>query len=270
MSFIGKDNLVSVIVPLYNAEDTIVLSLQSVLEQTYTNWEVIVVNDGSTDGSKQVVENFINSQAEGLRLKFSLFDQPNAGPSSTRNRAIALAKGNYIAFLDSDDVWIASKLQEQMDLAIQYPNISIIGGAFYHEVKENLPYFEMITFDQLLFKNYFATPMVFIKKEYLQELDYFFDDNKRYCEDYDLWLRLVRKRNAIFINKRLGKNAFGKANFGQSGLSAHLLAMQKGEVSTYTSLYKTKALGSAKLIKVLLFSYLKYLRRLCVVYLKRN
>lgn len=270
MNFTGNDNLVSIIVPLYNAQESIVLSLRSVLEQTYTNWEVIVVNDGSTDDSKQVVENFINSQAEDLRSRFSLFDQPNAGPSRTRNKAIRLAKGTYVAFLDSDDVWIPSKLQEQVDLALQFPDISIIAGAFYHDVKENLPYFEKITFDQLLFKNYFATPMVFIKKEYLMEMDHFFDDHKRFGEDYDLWLRLVYKRDAIFINKRLGKNAFGKANFGQSGLSAHLFAMQKGEVSTYRSLFESEMLGLGKLVKVLLFSYIKFFRRLCIVYLKRN
>lgn len=270
MSFIGKDNLVSVIVPLYNAQDSIVLSLRSVVEQTYTNWEVVIVNDGSTDDSKQIVENFIHSQNDEIRSKFSLFDQPNAGPSRTRNRAIDLAKGTYIAFLDSDDVWIPSKLQEQLDLALQYPEVSIIAGAFYHEVEENVPYFEKITFDQLLFKNYFATPMVFIKKEYLLEMDHFFDDNKRYGEDYDLWLRLLQKRDAIFINKILGKNAFGKANFGQSGLSAHLFAMQKGEISTYKDLYHAQALGFGKLVKVLLFSYLKFFRRLCLVYLKRK
>ena len=70
MSSIGKDNLVSVVVPLYNAEDTIVLSLQSILEQTYTQWEVIIINDGSSDNSKLAVEQFIKSQTDDVKSKF--------------------------------------------------------------------------------------------------------------------------------------------------------------------------------------------------------
>lgn len=268
MSSIGKDNLVSVVVPLYNAEDTIVLSLQSILEQTYTQWEVIIINDGSSDNSKLVVEQFIKSQTDDVKSKFRLIDQKNTGPSKTRNKAITLAKGEYIAFLDSDDVWIRNKLQKQLDLALEYPDIGIIGGAFYHEVDPASEYFRIITFRKLLYKNYFATPVVFIKKQYLFEMDYLFDTAKKYSEDYDLWLRLVSKRDAIFINEILAKNALGKANFGESGLSSNLFQMQKGEISNYKSLFKNKVIGFGTLIKTILFSNLKFFRRLCIVYLK--
>lgn len=268
MNFIGKDNLVSIIVPLYNAEDTIAVSLKSVLEQTYTNWEVIIINDGSLDNSKSIVEHFVDSQTDDVKAKFSLIDQLNAGPSVARNRAVNLAKGDFIAFLDSDDAWISSKLEKQIDYSLKYPSVGIIGGAFYQEVVSSLEKFKFITFNQLLYKNYFATPVVFIKKKYLLELDYLFDSEKSYSEDYDLWLRLLYKRDAIFINETLARNICGKANFGQSGLSSHLLRMQHGEINTYKSLYKVKAINFATLIKVFLFSYLKFFRRLCIVYLK--
>jgi cellulose synthase/poly-beta-1,6-N-acetylglucosamine synthase-like glycosyltransferase len=106
--------LISVVIPTYNRTNQTFAAVESVLAQTYTDVEVLVVDDGSKDDSGQVVERFVALKAaEGHRVRF--FSQPNQGASVARNTGIAKAQGEYIAFLDSDDVWLPEKLQMQMD-----------------------------------------------------------------------------------------------------------------------------------------------------------
>ena len=106
--------MISVVIPLYNKEKQIANALNSVLNQTYDDFEVIVVDDGSTDLSATIVEQYTDS-------KIKLIRKENGGVSSARNRGIIEAKSEYIAFLDADDEWRADFLQEISDLIIQYP-----------------------------------------------------------------------------------------------------------------------------------------------------
>lgn len=96
--------MISIVIPLYNKEKSVVATLQSVLEQTYTDWECIVINDGSSDNSLEVVKNFID-EFKIDDFKFQILTQNNAGVSAARNRGIIEAKGEYVAFLDADDLW---------------------------------------------------------------------------------------------------------------------------------------------------------------------
>ena len=99
--------LVSIIMPAYNAEKTILESIESVLRQTYRNWELIVVNDGSKDSTSAVV---LAIRDERVRL----IEQENAGVANARNNGINNSTGEYIAFLDSDDLWVEEKLERQI------------------------------------------------------------------------------------------------------------------------------------------------------------
>src|SRR5699024_4081686 len=105
--------LVSVILPVYNAEDYISDAIQSVLNQTYTDWELIVVDDGSTDQTKKVINPFL----EDDRIRY--FYQENGGQGSARNKGIERAKGIYLALLDADDVWKVDKLQSQLNIILR-------------------------------------------------------------------------------------------------------------------------------------------------------
>ena len=109
-----KSGLVSVIVPVYNRENYVGETLDSILRQTYQNIEIIAVNDGSTDNSLSV----LNSYKEKYPDKITVIDQQNQGQVRSRNNAIMQSKGEYIAFLDSDDLWQPDKLEKQLPLFV--------------------------------------------------------------------------------------------------------------------------------------------------------
>lgn len=114
--------MLSVVIPLYNKEKSIVATLQSVLAQTYTDYEVIIVDDGSTDNSLQVVRERI---CELGTNRVRVIHQENAGVSSARNRGIEEAKGEYVAFLDGDDLWTPDYLDTLASLIKDYPNVGL-------------------------------------------------------------------------------------------------------------------------------------------------
>ena len=103
---------VSVIIPVYNAQDYIDLTITSVIEQSYTDWELIIVDDGSTDGSSNIIKNFVNIDN---RIRTVRLDKSTGGPAYPRNVGMKEANGDYLAFLDADDIWDKDKLKLQID-----------------------------------------------------------------------------------------------------------------------------------------------------------
>jgi glycosyltransferase involved in cell wall biosynthesis len=116
-----NDPLISVIIPNFNYARYVNQTIESVLKQTYTNLECIVVDDGSTDNSAEVINAYVNKDN---RVK--LIAKTNGGLSSSRNEGIKVAKGQYIAFLDSDDLWRENKLRNQMEFFKAHPEVSIV------------------------------------------------------------------------------------------------------------------------------------------------
>lgn len=127
--------MISIVIPLYNKEQSITKTLDSVLAQTYTDFEVIIVNDGSMDNSQGVVETYIKSlyseadcsskarlEIKNRQLQIRLINQSNGGVCSARNRGIKEAHGEYIAFLDGDDLWAPTYLEELSHLINEFPN----------------------------------------------------------------------------------------------------------------------------------------------------
>ena len=110
---IYQRGLVSIITPLYNAEQYIGETIQSVLNQTYKDWEMIIVDDASTDHGIEIVRQYSDSLRTAHRIKL-MENHKNLGVARSRNRAIRKAKGQYIAFLDSDDLWMYEKLEKQI------------------------------------------------------------------------------------------------------------------------------------------------------------
>jgi glycosyltransferase involved in cell wall biosynthesis len=120
----GGNPLVSVVVPIYNGEPFMVQALQSVIVQDYRPLEIIVVDDGSTDGTAQSVRTISDSSDVPLRYVF----QDNRGPAAARNRGVEIAHGEIIAFQDADDVWADHKLATQVNLLAEHPAASVVLG----------------------------------------------------------------------------------------------------------------------------------------------
>ncbi len=120
----------SIVIPLYNKEQYILKAIDCVLNQTFTDFELIIVNDGSTDGSLEVL-----SQVSDIRIK--VFSKPNGGVSSARNKGIELSSGKYIAFLDADDLWDVNYLLEMSKLINKYPQAVMYASAYEVIEKSN-------------------------------------------------------------------------------------------------------------------------------------
>ena len=184
--------LVSVIMPAYNAEKYIGQAIESVQKQTYENWELLIIDDGSTDKTCELV----NQKAlEDSRI--CLHKNPeNKGVSYTRNRGVQLAKGEWIAFLDSDDMWQPEKLQKQIDLAANKKDSALIftATAFMNEQGEpakyilHVPY--KITYWQLLKQNIISCSSVFVKKECMRDVKM---PGDQMHEDFAAWLQILKK-----------------------------------------------------------------------------
>lgn len=196
MSLIELPSLISIIIPVYNVEAYLEETLTSVYAQTYNNWECIIVNDGSTDNSLSIAKQWAEKDH-----RFKVFSQENAGASTARNYGIDLAKGEYIAFLDSDDVWspihletsINQLLQHKVDLVYSSPYLILNGNKTSQSSRDfstkNGVIKQRKAIELFLNKNQIATPSVLCKKEIILKCGKFsFHKN---AEDLHLWLKLL-------------------------------------------------------------------------------
>ncbi|MCP4971863.1 MAG: glycosyltransferase family 2 protein, partial [Arcobacter sp.] len=125
--------LFSVIIPLYNKENYIENTLQSVLDQTYKDFELIIVNDGSTDNSLEKTKNYLSSF-----VNHKIISQKNKGLSATRNKGVLEAKGEVIAFLDADDFWHPNFLEHIHNLFLEFPEASLFGTSYLLKYSEEV------------------------------------------------------------------------------------------------------------------------------------
>lgn len=210
---------VSVILPTYNRRNTIVESVESVLNQTYEDFELLIIDDSSTDGSAELVKNLDS------RIRY-IVNEKNSGVTFTRNRGIALASYDLIAFQDSDDMWTPDKLEVQIGMLkdapadtgmIYAPFTKITPKYTYTYPDASVPISDRSgwIFDFLLAKPLVGTPTMLIKKECLNDVGAFMED--LHCfEDYELSLRIAKKYrilcadhsllNSIYSENSVNKN----------------------------------------------------------------
>ena len=188
---------VSIIIPVYNSEKTVAEALESVAAQTYTDYEIIVVNDGSGDQSKSIIKKYMRPP-----LDITYVEQANKGPAAARNAGLRLAKGEFIAFLDADDTWDRDKLARQIKLFEENPGLGlvycdmkhVVDGRVVHDAYLREKGYTQATegriYDNLLKENFIFTPAVLVKKSCLDAVGGFREDLK-IGEDFDLWLRIA-------------------------------------------------------------------------------
>lgn len=245
--------LVSVIIPIYNAQRTIIRALDSVYRQTYPNIEWILLNDGSTDDSLDLVKAYLEEHA----IKAVVIDRENKGVSYTRNEGVRRACGTYVAFLDADDQWLPNKLRLQVD-CMESTGADLVSCLKAEGPGE--PPVSTITFKQMLFKNYLFTSGVMVKRQVLLDTGGF-EETMRYGEDYHLWLRIVQKYDVRVINQRLLIYEDLEANPQKTGLSTNRKAMERAELSCYGMLRREKAIGPCLWLAAVSYSWLRYGRR---------
>ena len=185
--------MISIIIPVYNKSHYIVETLHSVINQTYGNWEAIVIDDGSTDNSADMIRTVTDS-----RIHF--YQQDNHGVSYTRNRGIHLAKGDYIALLDADDEWFPDYLETMMELVVKYPDYAVFCVAQKDRPIHTLPHGVSIITDYCTYPYIFWTGSMLIKKEVYNEIGNF-KINIQLGEDNDMWLRISCKYHTIYLNE---------------------------------------------------------------------
>jgi len=192
---------ISVVIPTCNRRETIGRSIDSVLNQTLFPSEIIVVDDGSTDGTSD----YIQSNYPSIRL----LQQPNKGVSAARNKGIRYADTNWISLLDSDDEWFPQKLEKQVMTLSQNPDIKfchteeiwIRNGARVNQMKKHQKYGGHI-FNKCLDMCRISPSSVLFHQSILDDVGYF-DKSLKVCEDYDLWLRITAKFPVLYIDETL-------------------------------------------------------------------
>lgn len=192
--------MISVVIPLYNKEMSIRATLESVRAQSYKDWECVVVDDGSTDKSREVAEQFKNVD---LRLK--ILSQKNAGVSAARNAGILAAKGEYVAFLDGDDLWDKDFLKELVRLMDDYPGKSIYGLGCAQIVGNEIStekgnsYYRGITEWNWNTMAYTGSSACVNRKDAIAIG--LFDTRMTHGEDVDMWWRLLLKKGGACYTK---------------------------------------------------------------------
>jgi glycosyltransferase involved in cell wall biosynthesis len=186
--------LLSVILPVYNGLPYLHEAIESVLKQTFSDFELIIIDDGSTDNSAQLIENITDPRIRFLR-------QSNQGLAATLNRAISLSSGKYIARQDQDDICYPARFEKQLNFLEANPNVAIVGSSarilvgnetsnrsLVHPTEDAVIKFGM------LFDNHFVHSSVMIRRAVLDKVGGYAEDKSRQPpEDYELWSRVMKE-----------------------------------------------------------------------------
>lgn len=223
---------ISVVIPAYNAERTIVKTIESVQQQTFQDFELIVINDGSTDRTLELVQSI-----KDRRLK--IFSYENGGLPTARNRGLSHATGEFITFIDADDLWTPDKLEAQLAALQQHPEAGVAYSwtYFMYEKGETFSFhpcpptsFEGNVYDKLLISDFIRSGSnVLLRKQAIASVGGF-DPALKSCEDWDCWLRLAAKWTFVVVPKYqiLYRQASGAMSSKVETMKeAALIAMEK-------------------------------------------
>jgi len=199
---INKNPKVTVLMPVYNGEKYLREAIESILNQTFTDFEFLIVNDGSTDKSEEIINSYKDSR---IRL---VNNEMNKGVVFSLNKGLDLAKGKYVVRMDNDDISLPKRLETQVEFMKKHPEIGVAGAWAKTIGNKNKKYIktyfniEKIKAN-LLFGTSVIHPSVIIDKERINKYNLRYSENCRYAEDYDLWSRSIKYFSITNINKVL-------------------------------------------------------------------
>ena len=222
----ATDMTVSVIIPTYNRSSYLVEAIDSVMSQTYKACEVLVIDDGSSDDTREAV----NRYAGGI----SYIYQDNKGPSAARNNGIRNAKGDLIAFLDSDDIWHPEKLEKQVAVFVENPSVGLIATGYvdidtrYEPIKSIV-----LTSNEIncakrkeLYKNFFATSSVMVQKTCFYKAG-LFNEELHFAEDWEMWIRILEYYSFDYIPELLMQYRVHPINITSTSLQKNMIDWMK-------------------------------------------
>ena len=220
---------VSVVIPAYNASEHLGLAICSVLEQTRKVDEIIVIDDGSTDETRDVVLRYAN---QGVRYEW----QKNQGSASARNRGVRLTSGDFIAFLDADDYWLPEKIERQLTMFKTSPALVLVSGdRIFWDVDRSLKRKQIFSNNtklknyqtEIVFENVVGNPsMVMIKRTVLDQSG-LFDPALRFGDDWDMWIRVLALGEIAFVPEPITVYRWHKKSLSQSHKKACLASYRK-------------------------------------------
>ena len=197
---------VSVIIPTYNSAQFLVEALQSVFDQTFKDYEIIIVDDGSTDHTKQLISRYINE------IKYIF--QENAGPAKAKNRGIMSSSGIYVAFLDADDVWLPTKLEKQVSVFHQDQELAMVftenscfdekRGIFQRSIGKRNKLMNGDIARNIFLHSGVSTPTVMVRREIFNEVG-LFEEELYMGEDDNMWVRIASNFKVELIDEPLVK-----------------------------------------------------------------
>ena len=226
---------VSVVIPAYNAMPFLSKTLDSVLGQTFSDFEVLVINDGSTDGTGA----WVSALAD---RRVTLINQENQGCAIARNTGVFVSNGDYIAFLDADDIWESTKLEKQVRILETRPNVGLVNTWISHIDGEGVsleklgtPDSEGYVWESVIEENPImcgSTPMV--RRECFESVG-LFDQSLRSAEDWDMWIRIAKKYEFAVVKEPLVRyriHANSKSHNLQLHLKSRLQVIEKAFQNT--------------------------------------
>lgn len=268
-STVTKDSapLISVIIPTYNRGAFIKEAVDSVFAQTYKNTEVIIIDDGSTDNTKEIIASYKD------RVYYQY--KTNSGITATRNKGLELATGKYVAFLDSDDVWLPNKLEEQLKIIEKDENVGMVcsmmenideNGVSYHTLKPKIKPGD--TVETLILNGSALTSTYLLRRNLLDKVG-LFDRNVRIFEDLDLVLRFAEVSKVVNIDQVLALYRYHNTNVTQNENEVyyqriifakkwflrckqeHLRAVLKGRIRHYSFMCIKDLVKKGRIIKLI-------------------
>ncbi len=241
----AQEPLVSVIIPAYNAAVFIGETLTSVFDQTYSNYEVIVVNDGSADMDE------LEKVLAPFRDRLIYLEQENKGPSAARNNAIGKARGEFVAFLDSDDTWLPNYLEEQIKLIRSEPASDMVysdallfgdGPLSGRRFMECAPSVGPVTFESLLlYQTSVITSGTVVRRQSVIDAG-LFDERFIRCEDFDLWIRLAHRGARIGFQEQV----LARHRTHGASLAANEIAMVESQIEVLKKAKQTLPLAESE------------------------
>ena len=186
----SKKIKVSVIMPAYNAEKYLVEAIDSILNQTFTNFELIIINDGSTDNTAKIVEKYVQ---QDNRIHF-INNKENKGLIAVLNEGLDAACGEYIARMDSDDISLPDRFAKQVKYMDKHPECGLLGTCYkmFGDSNEVIMLPKQVTIIDMLTGGWVAHPTVMMRKSIMDKYHFRYDSDYVAAEDYDLWTRLVQ------------------------------------------------------------------------------